>query len=151
MPTFSGKFKYLNSDGSAAQAGPCRVTFEAETLTLTPASGAPLAFDLGDIDAFISGDHELTLALYTGKKIVLSQFGKTFQDLRHDLLEAYRKRLVQCLLLEDLEEITRFRRHAITCRKIPELRQLRASFLGRAIHTSPQAWEKQLNGFLEKS
>ena len=108
MPTFSGKVQYLNSDGSALQAGPCRVSFEAETLTLTPASGAPLALDFGDIDIFLPGEYELTLTLYTGNKILLHQFGKTFQDLCHDLLEAYRKRLLQCLLLEDLEEITRF-------------------------------------------
>jgi len=108
MPTFSGKFQYLNSDGSAQQAGPCRVSFEAETLTLTPASGAPLALDFGDIDVFLPGEYELTLTLYTSKKILLNQFGKTFQNLCHDLLEAYVKRLLQCLLLEDLEEITRF-------------------------------------------
>jgi hypothetical protein len=108
MPIFSGKFQYLNPDGSALQAGPCRVSFEGETLTLTPASGTPLAFDLGDIDIFLPGDYELTLILYTGKKILLNQFGKTFQNLSHDLLEAYRQRLLQCLLLEDLEEITRF-------------------------------------------
>src|SRR5208337_1454572 len=97
-----------NSDGSALQAGPCRLWFEAETLTLTPASGAPLALDFGDIDVFLPGEYELALTLYTGKKILLNQFGKTFQNLSHDLLEAYRKRLLQCLLLEDLEEITRF-------------------------------------------
>jgi hypothetical protein len=108
MPTFSGKFQYVNSNGSVQQSGPCRVAFEAESLTLTPGSGAPLAIDLGDIDVFLPGEYELTLALYTGKKIVLNQFAKTFQDLCHNLLEAYRKRLLQCLLLEDLEEITRF-------------------------------------------
>ncbi len=108
MPTFTGKFQFLNPDGSAAQSGPCRLTFEEQTLTLTPGSGAPLAFDLGDIDVFAPGDYELALTLYTGKKILLSQFAKTFQDLVHDLLEAYRKRLVQCLLLEDLEEVARF-------------------------------------------
>ncbi len=108
MPAFSGKFQYLNADGSALQVGPCRVSFAAETLTLTPASGAPLALDFGDIDIFLPGEFELTLTLYTGKKILLNQFGKTFQNLAHDLLEAYRKRLLQCLLLEDLQEITRF-------------------------------------------
>src|SRR5271157_2873600 len=108
MPTFSGKVQYLNSDGSTLQAGPCRVSFEAETVTFTPASGAPLALDFGDIDVFLPGEYELTLTLYTGKKILLNQFGKTFQSLCHDLLEAYRKRLLQCLLLEDLEEISRF-------------------------------------------
>ena len=108
MPAFSGKFQYLNADGAALQAGPCRLSFEAETLTLTPTSGPPLTLDFGDIDVFLPGEYELTLALYTGNKILLNQFGKTFHNLCHDLLEAYRKRLLQCLLLEDLEEITRF-------------------------------------------
>jgi hypothetical protein len=108
MPSFLGKFQYLNPDGASAQAGACKVSFDAETLTLVPGARAPLAFDLGDIDVFAPADYELTLTLYTGKKILLQQFGKTFQNLRHDLLEAYRQRLIQCLLLEDLEEITRF-------------------------------------------
>jgi hypothetical protein len=112
MPSFSGKFQYLNADGTPAQSGPCRVTFEAETLTLAPTAGAPITFDLGDIDLFVPGDYELTLTLYTGKRIVLNQFGKAFQNLCHDLLEAYRQRLVECLLLEDLEEVTRFDGHA---------------------------------------
>ncbi len=108
MPNFSGKFQYAGPDGAALQAGPCRVSVEAETFILTPASGTPLALDLGDIDVFLPGDYELTLTLYTGKRIVLNQFGKTFQNLCHDLLEAYRQRLLQCMLLEDLEEIARF-------------------------------------------
>ena len=41
-----------------------------------------------------------------------------------------------------------YRRYAIACRKIPELRRLRASFLGRAFHTSPPAWQKQVDGLL---
>ncbi|MFB3923620.1 MAG: hypothetical protein ACE145_17995 [Terriglobia bacterium] len=108
MPSFSGKFRYLNTDGTATQSGPCQVSFEAETLTLVPQAGAPIVFDLGDIDSFAAGEYELTLTLYTGKKILLHQFGKSFQNLTHDLLDAYRARLVQCLLLEDLEELTRF-------------------------------------------
>jgi len=89
MPTFSGKFQYLNPDGSALQAGPCQIAFQAEILTLTPGSGAPLALDFGDIDLFLPGEYELALTLCTGKKIQLNQFGKTFQNLCHDLLEAY--------------------------------------------------------------
>ena len=108
MPFFSGRFRYLNPDGSLAESGSCQIAFEAETFKLLPGTGSPLAFDLGDIDMFSPADFELTLALYTGKKILLSHFGKAFQNLRHDLLEAYRKRLVQCLLLDDLEETTRF-------------------------------------------
>jgi hypothetical protein len=112
MPSFSGKFRYSHPDDTPAQSGSCQVSFDAESLTLTLVPGAPISFDLGDIDVFTAGDYELTLALYTGNKLVLGQFGKSFQNLSHDLLEAYRQRLVQCLLLEDLEEITRFNGHA---------------------------------------
>ncbi|HUI41899.1 MAG TPA: hypothetical protein VL523_08020 [Terriglobia bacterium] len=112
MPSFSGKFQYHDPAGtgapSGASSGACRLSFDEVNLTLTPERGAPWIFDLGDIDVFAPGDYELTLMLYTGAQIVLQQFGKVFQNLAHDLLEAYRKRLVQCLLLEDLEEITRF-------------------------------------------
>jgi hypothetical protein len=107
MPSFSGSFKYVRRDGSL-QAGPCRLSFETETLNVTPTSGTQLVIDLGDIDVFSPGDYELTLTLYTGAKFVLNQFGKTFQNLRQELIEAFRQRLLQCLLLEDLEKITRF-------------------------------------------
>jgi len=108
MPNFAGNFRHTRSDGAALGSGPCRLSFEAETLTVTPAAGPPLSIDLGDIDLFVPGDYELTLTLYTGARILLERFGKAFQDLRRQLLEAYRRRLLECLLLEDLEEITRF-------------------------------------------
>jgi hypothetical protein len=43
----------------------------------------------------------------------------------------------------------RYRHYAIACRKIPELRRLRAAFLGRALHTSLATWEKQIEAFLD--
>ena len=45
----------------------------------------------------------------------------------------------------------RFRRYAIACRKLPELVRLRSSFLGRAIHTTPAAWQKQFESYLAKA
>ncbi|MEN6320145.1 MAG: hypothetical protein ABFD82_15495 [Syntrophaceae bacterium] len=108
MTSFSGKFQYLEQAGTAIQSGSCRLTIEDANLRLIPEKGQPLVLDLGDIDFFSPGDYQLSLKLYTGKTIVLNQFGKTFQNLCHDLLEAFRDRLVQCLLLEDLEEIERF-------------------------------------------
>jgi hypothetical protein len=51
---------------------------------------------------------------------------------------------------DSLEIQPRFRRYAIACRKLPELRRLRASFLGRAIHTSLENWRGQLEVFLAK-
>jgi hypothetical protein len=41
---------------------------------------------------------------------------------------------------ESLEQQQRFRRYAIGCRKLPDLRTLRAAFRGRALHTSLEAW-----------
>jgi hypothetical protein len=108
MISFSGKFQYLDHTGAAVQGGSCKLTIEDDNLRLIPEKGQPLVLDLGDIDVFSPGDYELSLKLYTGKTIVLHQFGKAFQNLCHDLLEAFRNRLVQCLLLEDLEEVERF-------------------------------------------
>jgi hypothetical protein len=108
MAAYSGKFKYLESGGRALQEGACRLALAEESLALTPAKGAPLVCDLADIDVFAPGDYELSLRLYTGRTILLTHFAKDFQNLCHDLLEAWRTRLIQCLLLEDLEEIARY-------------------------------------------
>jgi hypothetical protein len=45
---------------------------------------------------------------------------------------------------EDLARDPRYRRYAIAVRQIPELRQLRASYLGRAIHSTVQEWQSQV-------
>jgi hypothetical protein len=50
----------------------------------------------------------LDLTFFAGQQLRLQQFGKAFDNLVHDLLEAYRARLVKCLLLDDLEEVSRF-------------------------------------------
>jgi hypothetical protein len=107
MPDFSGKFQYQRG-GCVTQEGSGRVAFDEEKFTLTPESGLPLVFDLGDLDAVTAADYEIRLPLYTGSTILLRQFGKAYETLAHDLLEAFRKRTVQCLLLEDMEEIERF-------------------------------------------
>jgi len=108
MADFSGKFQYLNPDGSIAQEGACRAQFDAQNFTLTPESGPPMAFDLGDLDAVATADWEIRLPLYTGNTIVLRQLGKAYETLAHDLLDSYRDRALECLLLEDLQELARF-------------------------------------------
>jgi hypothetical protein len=102
MPAYSGKFQY------EGQSGACEVSFDAERFVLTPAAGVPVAVDLGDIDRFAPADWDLTLTLYTGRTVALRQFGSTFGRMVEELLAAWRDRTVQCLLLEDLEEIDRF-------------------------------------------
>lgn len=106
--SFSGKFDYLDEKGTAVQAGVCRLNIDDTALRVIPEKGQPLALDLGGIDVFSPGDCELSLKLYTGKTIALHHFAKAFQDMCNALKEAYRGRLLQCLLLEDLEEIERF-------------------------------------------
>ncbi|HLJ29348.1 MAG TPA: hypothetical protein VKY85_21755 [Candidatus Angelobacter sp.] len=108
MADFNGKFQYLNSGGAPAQEGACRAQFDAQTFTLIPESGAPMAFDLGDLDAVLAADYEIRLPLYTGNTLLLRQLGKAYETLAHDLLDAHRNRVLQCLLLEDMQEVARF-------------------------------------------
>ena len=104
---YSGKFQYLDETGRVLMEGPCRLTAGPENCTVTPASGAPIAFDLGDVDSLAPGDHQLDLKLYTGRVMRLRQFGGTFTPMSADLAAAWRERTVRCLLLEDLEEVLR--------------------------------------------
>jgi hypothetical protein len=108
MASYRGKFQYLSQNGPVPQQGACQVQFDDEKFTLTPASGAPLVFDLGDLDAVIAADYEIRLPLYTGNTLRLQQFGKSYDDFSRELLESYRKRTLECLLLEDMEEVDRF-------------------------------------------
>lgn len=108
MPAYSGKFQYLDESGAALNEGSCQVSFDAETCTVTPSSGIPLAFDLGDVDRVAPAEWELRLALYTGRTVLLRQFGAAFGRMSEELLAAWRDRTVRCLLLEDLEEVGRF-------------------------------------------
>lgn len=47
--------------------------------------------------------------------------------------------------------MAKYHRYAIAARRLPELRQVRASFLGRAIHSSFEAWQKQVASILAKA
>jgi hypothetical protein len=108
MPRFTGQFEYLAPGRGVEQSGACECAFDTETITLVPSGRPPVAFDLGDIETFCSGDYELRLSLHTGHDLKLLRFGKAFQDLARELLEAYRDRLVKCLLVSDLDEVARF-------------------------------------------
>ena len=108
MPAYSGKFQYLDESGGTLSEGPCQVDFDAERCIVTPATGVPLAFDLGDIDRTIPAEWDLQLALYTGRTVQLRQFGAAFGRMSQELLAAWRDRTIQCLLLEDMAEVGRF-------------------------------------------
>jgi hypothetical protein len=49
---------------------------------------------------------------------------------------------------QSLEEQPRFHKYAIAARKIPDLRVLRAAYVGRAIHSSFDAWKSQAEAIL---
>jgi hypothetical protein len=107
MTTYSGKCRRLDRSGLTLLERPCSVSLEEDTLSLNLAAGPPVSFDLGDVDDLSAGDYELALRLYTGESFVLSHFGKSFQNLFQHLRTAHRERVVQCLLLEDLDELLR--------------------------------------------
>jgi hypothetical protein len=52
---------------------------------------------------------------------------------------------------DELERDPRFHRYAIAARRLPEVREVRASFLGRAIHSSFAAWREQVKTILAKA
>ena len=108
MPAYSGKYQYTGEHGENLNQGACQVSFDKETCVVTPAGGTPLAFDLGDVDRTVPGEWDLQLALYTGHTITLKQFGAAFSNMAGELIAAWRDRTVQCLLLEDLEEVGRY-------------------------------------------
>ena len=51
---------------------------------------------------------------------------------------------------DELAMDPRFHRYAIAARRLPEVREVRASFLGRALHSSPEAWQTQVETILGK-
>jgi hypothetical protein len=108
MPAYSGKFQYTGEHGEILNQGPCQVSFDRETCVVTPSGSTPLAFDLGDVDRTVPGEWDLQLALYTGRTLTLKQFGAAFSNMAGELIAAWRDRTVQCLLLEDLEEVGRY-------------------------------------------
>jgi hypothetical protein len=147
MPTFSGHFELQNPPGAIENHGPCQIAFDEETFTLTPSSAAPLAIDLGDIDLFTPGEYDLTLKLHTGQRLLLKQFGKAFQNLAADLLEAYRKRLIQCLLLEDLDEVAQFEGTAALDSKTPPDRSFSSPAQIRIYRSNLAVLPTQATGF----
>ena len=49
-----------------------------------------------------------------------------------------------------LDQQPRFRRYVIGARKLPELRTLRAAYAGRAVHSSPEEWQAQVDALLAR-
>jgi hypothetical protein len=52
---------------------------------------------------------------------------------------------------DELERDPKFHRYAIAARRIPELREVRAAFLGRAMHSFHDAWQTQVAAILAKA
>jgi hypothetical protein len=108
MSKYAGQFEYVSPGKGVEHAGACEFSFDERTATLVPAEGPPLAFDLGDIDTLEAGEWDVRLTLYSGPTLTLRRFGKALGDFARELLDAYRGRLVQCLLVSDLNEVARF-------------------------------------------
>jgi hypothetical protein len=52
---------------------------------------------------------------------------------------------------DELAMDPRFHRYAIAARRLPEVREVRASFLGRALHASVEAWQAHVDSILAKA
>jgi hypothetical protein len=52
---------------------------------------------------------------------------------------------------DELATDPRFHRYAIAARRMPEVREVRGNFLARALHTSPEAWQAQVESILTKA
>jgi len=138
MPAYSGRFQYLDEGGKAQQPAPCEASFDEETCTLTASSGEPVVFDLGDVDRASPGTWDITLDLYTGRRIVLSHFGPAFDRFAAELLEAWRNRTVRCMLLEDLEEVARF--NGVAAGAPAEIRIYGSNLAVLPLGASPVQW-----------
>ncbi|HYH00599.1 MAG TPA: zinc ribbon domain-containing protein [Terriglobales bacterium] len=108
MPDFNANFQYVANDGRITHESDCRVEFDAETFTVSSDSGAPISFDLGDIDAVTRDPGQIRLKLYTGRTVVIRALGTAYERFSRDLLEAYRDRMAECLLVAVLKELSRF-------------------------------------------
>jgi len=108
MSDFKGSFQYLSSTRSVRAEGPCRVEHDDATLSIVPEAAAAITLDFGDLDGFLAQDYAIRLPIYTGSALVLREFGKAYPKLASELLSAYRERMLNCLLLEDMEEISRY-------------------------------------------
>ena len=108
MAEFTASYQYLDSSGQVVEEGDCRVQFDTQSLTIVPADASPTAMDLGDLDAVNAQNFQVRLPLYTGRTLVLRQLGRAYERFSQELLAAYRDRALQCLLLEDMQEIKRF-------------------------------------------
>lgn len=108
MGGYTGSLCYAGPDGRPIHEDSCAVAIVPEATAIVPSRGSPLAIDLGDVTAIDVGEFELTLTLHTGHTVALRRFGRAFDTLRRDLVEAWRTRLVACFLLQDLQELARF-------------------------------------------
>src|SRR3954467_3041734 len=98
MPQYAGKFQY------EGQGGPCQIAFETETCIVTPSSGQPIAFDLGDVDRATPGEWDISVTLYTGRTLQLRQFGAAFSRMQEEWLAALRNPVGPRPLSGDLQE-----------------------------------------------
>ena len=143
MPAYSGKFQYVDESGTALAGGPCRVSFDAEKCVVTPASGAPLAFDLGDVERAVPAEFDLQLTLYTGRRLELRHFGTLFNRMTGELTAAWRDRTVRCMLLEDLEEAARYTGTAAlgpTVSTPAEIRLYKSNIAVLPLRSAPFQW-----------
>ncbi len=140
MPTYAGKFRYSTDP---IREGSCQLSFTPETCTVTPSSGASIAFDLGDVDTAVRNDWDLELALFTGRHLTLRQFGAAFDRMAGEFIAAWRNRTIRCLLLEDLAPVGSFTGTAAIAPDPPipaEIRVFKSNLAVLPLAATPYQW-----------
>lgn len=105
MSDVPGKFRLERAGATIEGKGAIRL--EAPRLLIL-SDERDLAFDLGEIERYAVGDVDLTLTFLDGGKLVLSYLGRNLPGLAVALRDAWRERLMDCLLLRDENELARF-------------------------------------------
>lgn len=108
MPGFAGKFDCLDSSGAVKHSGAGRFVVDDGRLSIAAPPAAPLMIDLGDVDFIVDADYRLSIRLFSGASVQLSQLGRMHDQLARVLGEQWRQRTIQCLLMSDLDLLDAF-------------------------------------------
>jgi hypothetical protein len=144
-PLFAG-FKFIRPDDEAAESEDTEAAPEAGSQEGSE-DAAPLFFWFffplpGNLTAWeaTTGTGRATYLFHTGNNL-----SQSVRQLTRGLALINFRREPVYLPDKSLEQQPKFHRYAIGARKLQDLRALRASYAGRAIHSSVDEWVRQVN------
>jgi hypothetical protein len=94
-------YSLLDEKGQQTDGGEGKGAVSQEYLTVIPRFGNALPFHLRDIDAVQSMDYKLTLPMFSGEKLVLSNLGRYFEDFQRILTDLRNEVIIKNLLMNE--------------------------------------------------